>query len=161
MILHRTRTKGGWNEYYYPAVEVLSCEDGDMKQSTLSRLALATLLATSAVNHIKNPAFYYPVVPPVLCTDKEGELGIMTRHQWVLASAVPEVLAATGILVPATRKATATATALMFAAFTAGHLSALQRAYGPQGTASAQRIHAIRLPLQLPLVAWAWSVRKS
>ncbi|MHA7269460.1 DoxX family protein [Arthrobacter sp. HLT1-20] len=136
-----------------------------MKASNVSTWALAALLGASAVNHVSNPPFYYPVVPPVLCTDsrtgKAGELGVMTRRQWVLASAVPEALAAVGLLLPATRKASATATALMFAGFTAGHVSALRRAYGPDGSSEARRIHSVRLPLQLPLIAWAWSVRRA
>ncbi|POH59285.1 DoxX family protein [Arthrobacter glacialis] len=132
-----------------------------MKASNVSAWALAALLGASAVNHVRNPKFYYPVVPPVLCTDKAGELGIMTRHQWVLVSAAPEALAAVGLLLPATRKASATATALMFAGFTAGHVSALRRAFGPDGSSEARRIHSVRLPLQLPLIAWAWSVRRA
>lgn len=82
----------------------------------------------------------------------------MSRHEWVLVSAVPEALGAVGLIIPATRKAAATATTLMFAGFTAGHLSALRRAWGPDGTPQARRVHALRLPLQLPLIAWAWSV---
>lgn len=132
-----------------------------MKASNISAWALAALLGASAVNHVRNPRFYYPVVPPVLCTDKAGELGVMTRRQWVLASAAPEALAAVGLLLPATRKASATATAIMFAGFTAGHVSALLQAFGPEGTGEARLIHSLRLPLQLPLVAWAWSVRRA
>lgn len=131
-----------------------------MRVNTVKAWALAALLGTSAVNHLKNPAFYYPVVPPSLCTDKDGKLGVMTRKQWVITSAVPEALAVVGLLIPRTRKVTAVATTFMFAGFTAGHLSALQRAFGPDGTSQTQRIHAIRLPLQVPLIAWAWSVRK-
>lgn len=131
-----------------------------MKPATLNAAALAALLAASAVNHLRNPEFYYPVVPPSLCSDKGGRLGLMTRHEWVIASAIPEGLAAAGLLLPATRRAAATATALMFAGFTAGHVSALRRAFGPDGTRQARRVHSVRLPLQLPLVAWAWSARK-
>ncbi|MFQ4150219.1 hypothetical protein AAGW05_16285 [Arthrobacter sp. LAPM80] len=131
-----------------------------MKPQTLNALALATLLGASAANHLRNPRFYYPVVPPSLCSDKGGRFGLMTRNQWVLASAVPEVLGAVGLLIPGTRKAAATATTLMFAGFTAGHLSALKRAWGPEGTPQARRVHALRLPLQAPLVAWAWSARR-
>ena len=132
-----------------------------MKANTISAWALAALLGASAVNHLRNPKFYYPVVPPVLCSDKGGKIGLMTRRQWVLASAAPEFLAAAGLLIPGTRRAAATATTVMFAGFTAGHVSALRRAFGPDGSAAARRIHALRLPLQLPLVAWAWSVRRS
>ena len=131
-----------------------------MKANTISAWALAALLGTSAVNHVRNPKFFYPVVPPSLCTDKGGKFGVLTRRQWVLASALPEALAAAGLLIPGTRRAAATATTVMFAGFTAGHVSALRRAFGPDGTASARRIHALRLPLQLPLLAWAWSVRR-
>lgn len=132
-----------------------------MKLKTISVIGLATLLGAGAVNHVRNPKFYYPVVPPSLCTDKDGKFALMSRHQWVLASAVPEVLGAVGLLVPSTRKAAATATALMFAGFTAGHVSALRRAFGPDGTPQAKRVHMLRLPLQVPLVIWAWSARRA
>jgi len=131
-----------------------------MNIRTASTWALAALLGTSAVNHVVNPKFYYPVVPPSLCTDKDGRFPLMTRRQWVLASAAPEALAAVGLLVPGTRNATAVATTLMFTGFTAGHLSALRRAFGPDGSSAARRIHAVRLPLQIPLIAWAWSTRR-
>lgn len=131
-----------------------------MTLKTVSAFALAALLGASAVNHVRRPQFYYPVVPPVLCTDKDGGRGVMTRRQWVLASAIPEALAAVGLLVPTTRRASATATALMFTAFTAGHVSALRRAFGPGGSSAARRVHAVRLPLQVPLILWAWSVRR-
>lgn len=132
-----------------------------MKRRTLSAWALAALLGASAVNHLRNPEFYYSVVPPSLCSDKGGKFGLMTRHEWVLASAVPEALGAVGLLIPGTRKAAASATTVMLAGFTAGHLSALGRAWGPQGSPQARRVHTLRLPLQLPLVAWAWSVRNA
>ncbi|MFC8303336.1 hypothetical protein ACFUCV_06580 [Specibacter sp. NPDC057265] len=140
-----------------------------MKAATLSTCALAAVLGASAVNHLRNPAFYYPVVPRILCRDRPGTAGHnrggyapwapLTRHGWVIASAVPEALGAVGLLIPATRGAAATATALMFAAFTAGHVAALHHAAGPEGTAKSRLIHALRLPVQLPLVAWAWRAR--
>ena len=132
-----------------------------MKHTSLSTWALAALLGTSAVNHVKNPGFYYPVVPPSLCSDNGNAHGVLSRHQWVTASAAPEALAAVGLLIPGTRKAAATATALMFAGFTAGHVSALRRALGPDGTPQSRRIHSLRLPLQVPLVVWAWRARRT
>lgn len=87
-------------------------------------------------------------------------LAIMSRRGWVVASAIPEFAGAAGLLLPATRKAASTSIALMFMAFTAGHLSALQRALGPKGTPEAKRFSIIRLPLQIPLVIWAWSARR-
>ncbi|MDJ0313458.1 hypothetical protein [Arthrobacter sp. H35-D1] len=132
-----------------------------MNPNNVKAWSLAVLLGASAVNHVANPKFYYPVVPAILCTDKAGALGLMTRHQWVLASTVPEALAAAGLLIPGTRKLAATATAAMFVGFTFGHVTALRHAFGPKGTPAQRRIHAVRLPLQIPLVAWAWSARKN
>lgn len=135
-----------------------------MEHETLSTWALAAVLGASAVNHVRNPAFYHPVVPQLLCRDRPGggaAWAPLTRHGWIIASAVPEVLGAVGVLIPATRRTAATATALMFAAFTAGHVSALHHALEAGGDGRARIIHTLRLPLQLPLVAWAWRVRRS
>ncbi len=122
-------------------------------------LALAALLAASAVKHLRDPKFYYPVIPRSLCTDTSGSLAVMTRAEWVASSALLEGAAATGLLIPATRKAAAVATALMFTGFTVGHVAALQQAFGPRGTPRARLVHSLRLPLQVPLVVWAWKVR--
>ncbi|HEY8294739.1 MAG TPA: hypothetical protein VIG41_05325 [Micrococcaceae bacterium] len=131
-----------------------------MKLRTMSAVALAALLAASTVKHLRDPKFYYPVIPRSLSTDKNGAFALMSRSEWVAASAVPEAAAAVGLLLPATRKAAATATAAMFTVFTVGHLAALKNAYGPRGSAEARRIHTIRLPLQVPLILWAWSLRR-
>ena len=85
---------------------------------------------------------------------------VLSREEWIAASGLLELAAAVGILVPLTRKATATALAAMFTAFLAGHLDALQRAYGPHGTPAQRKIHTVRLPLQAPLILWAWSLRR-
>lgn len=85
---------------------------------------------------------------------------LLSREEWIAVSGLLELAAAVGILVPGTRKATATGTAIMFAAFLAGHVDALRRAYGPQGTRAQRTVHTMRLPLQAPLIVWAWSLRK-
>ncbi|MCZ2403368.1 hypothetical protein IV498_09280 [Paenarthrobacter sp. Z7-10] len=125
-----------------------------------SALALSALLSASTIKHLRDPKFYYPVIPRSLCTDTNGGFGVMSRQEWVSSSAVLEAAAAVGLLLPGTRKAAATATALMFAGFTAGHIFALRRAFGPSGTRRGQVVHSLRLPLQLPLVLWAWSLRR-
>lgn len=132
-----------------------------MKAKILSLLAMAGLLGASTLNHVTNPEFYFPVVPRSLCTDTQGVCGVMTRREWVAVSAVLEGAAVLGLLVPGTRKVAATATAAMYVGFTAGHISALQRAVGPRGDKRSKVIHSIRLPLQVPLVMWAWSLRKA
>lgn len=122
-----------------------------------SVLALAGLLTASAINHFTTPHFYYSVVPPSITSPQ----GLATRKNWVHASGVIEFAGAAGLLLPRTRKAAAVCTTVMFAGFTAGHITALQRAYGPKGSRKARVIHTLRLPLQIPLIAWAWNVRRS
>lgn len=84
---------------------------------------------------------------------------LLSREEWIAVSGLLELAAAVGILLPPTRKLTATAITAMFTAFLAGHVDALVRAYGPQGTPRRRKIHAVRLPLQAPLILWAWSLR--
>ncbi|NWL33136.1 DoxX family protein [Paenarthrobacter nitroguajacolicus] len=133
---------------------------------TTSALALSALLLASAAKHFRTPRFYYPVVPDYLCRNDEpgsrpdGPLAVMSREEWVASSGLLEVTAAVGLLLPATRKVAANATTAMFTAFLAGHIDALRRAYGPNGTAAERRIHTVRLPLQIPLILWSWSLRK-
>lgn len=129
----------------------------------VSAVAMGALLLTSAVNHFRNPGFYRQVVPSYLCredTAAQRPLAVLSREEWIAASGLLELGAAAGILVPATRKFTATGLASMYTAFLAGHIDALQRAYGPKGTPEQRKVHTIRLPFQLPLIAWAWSLRK-
>jgi uncharacterized membrane protein len=133
---------------------------------TTSAVALSGLLLASAAKHFRTPKFYYPVVPDYLCREDapgslpNGPLAVMSREEWVASSGLLEVAAAVGLLIPATRKAAADATTAMFAAFLAGHIDALRRSYGPSGTAHERRIHTVRLPLQIPLILWSWSLRK-
>lgn len=133
---------------------------------TVSAIGLSALLLASAAKHFRTPKFYYPVVPDYLCRRDEpesrpnGPLAVMSREEWVASSGLLEVAAAVGLLVPATRKVAADATTAMFTAFLAGHIDALRRAYGPKGTDAERRIHTMRLPLQIPLIIWSWSLRK-
>ncbi|UVJ39924.1 hypothetical protein [Arthrobacter sp. CJ23] len=149
----------------------------------LSATALSALLLASAMKHFRSPSFFYPVVPDYLCRNddadadaaetagasgtalaaaapRNGPLAIMSREEWIAATGLLEAAAAVGLLIPATRKAAAAGTAAMFTTFLAGHIDALRRAYGPDGTPAERRVHTLRLPLQLPLVLWAWRLRK-
>ncbi|MFJ5861842.1 hypothetical protein ACIQCM_10505 [Pseudarthrobacter sp. NPDC092439] len=146
----------------------------------LSAAAMGALLLASAWHHFRNPRFYHQVVPRFLCREdalatrktaaaahddgahhSDGRpLAVLTRDEWIAVSGLLEFAAAVGILLPSTRKSTATALTVMFTAFMAGHIDALLRAYGPRGTPLQRGIHTLRLPLQAPLVAWAWSLRK-
>ena len=72
-----------------------------------------------------------------------------------------EAGAAVGLLIPATRRATATGVAALFGVFLAGHVDAIRRAYGPDGSPVQRKVHTARLPLQVPLILWAWSLRNA
>lgn len=135
---------------------------------TLSAAAMSALLLASAMKHFRDPGFYRQVVPGYLCRDdRPGQgagpsrpLALLSQKEWIALSGLLELAAALGILVPGTRKVSATATAVMFTTFLAGHVDALQRAWGPHGTAVQRKVHTVRLPLQVPLIAWAWSLRR-
>lgn len=142
---------------------------------TFSAAAMAVLLLASAAKHFRDPGFYREVVPDYLCLEEADEGGddnstvsgerrpfaFMTREEWIAVSGLLELAAAAGILVPLTRKAAATSLAAMYVLFLAGHVDALRRAYGSNGTSVQRKIHTVRLPLQVPLILWAWSLRKS
>ncbi|MGX1162663.1 putative membrane protein [Arthrobacter sp. SLBN-100] len=136
---------------------------------SLSAAAMSALLLASAMKHFRDPRFYRRVVPDYLCLeDRESgtephrrrPFAVMTREEWIAVSGLFELTAAVGILVPPARKATATAVTAMFTVFLAGHAGALRLAYGPEGTPLERTVHSLRLPLQAPLILWAWSLRK-
>lgn len=139
---------------------------------TFSAAALSALLMTSAMKHFRDPGFYRPVVPDYLCRDNGSApatgapgaarpLAVMTRDEWIALSGLVEAGAAVGLLIPATRTATATGVAALFGVFLAGHVDAIQHAYGPGGSSAQRTVHTVRLPLQVPLILWAWSLRSA
>jgi uncharacterized membrane protein len=132
---------------------------------TLSAAALSGLLLASAAKHFRDPGFFAPVVPVCLCRDdsgnrRNGPLAVLSREEWVAVSGLLEAGAAVGLLIPPARRAVAGWVAALFTAFLAGHLDALRTAFGPAGTPAQRRRASLRLPLQAPLIAWAWSLTK-
>jgi uncharacterized membrane protein len=139
---------------------------------TLSAAALSALLMTSAMKHFRHPGFYHQVVPDYLCREdgpasatsvpnSSRPLAVMTRQEWIALSGLVEAGAAVGLLIPATRRATATGVAGLFGVFLAGHVDAIRRAYGPGGSPAQRTAHTARLPLQVPLILWAWGLRNA
>jgi uncharacterized membrane protein len=88
-------------------------------------------------------------------------LAVMTREEWIAVSGLLEAGAAVVLLIPVARRVAGTAVAAMFTVFLAGHADALRRAYGPTGSPAQRKAHTVRLPLQLPLILWAWSLRNA
>lgn len=151
---------------------------------TISTGAMSALLLTSAMKHFREPRFFAQVVPDYLCRDAPDTnskapaagadsaggvntphdgggrpLAVMTRVEWIALSGLLEAGAAVVLLIPAARRVAATAITGMLTVFLAGHVDALRRAHGPTGTASQRKAHTLRLPLQVPLILWAWSLR--
>ncbi|WP_112271141.1 DoxX family protein [Lentzea terrae] len=115
-----------------------------------SAWALAALLGLAGTTHFTRPKYYDAIVPRTL----PG-----TPRQWTHISGVAELALATAVAVPRTRKLGGVAAAAFFiAVFPANVKMALDfRSKSPKARALAYG----RLPLQIPLVAWAWKVAKA
>ncbi|MFB7394829.1 DoxX family protein [Streptomyces sp. NPDC055893] len=121
-----------------------------MPRSTRSALLLAGLLASVGVAHFVRPKQFDAIVPESL----PGSPGTWTR-----ASGVAELALAAGLALPATRKASARASALFFAGVFPANV---KMAYDwRHRSPKAQAIAYGRLPLQIPLILWARSVGRA
>ncbi|RNL49842.1 hypothetical protein [Arthrobacter oryzae] len=131
---------------------------------TLSAAALSALLLASAGKHFDEPGLFVGTVPDVLCRDdsgvhSNGPFAVLSREEWVAVSGLLQAGAAVGLLIPATRRATAACVAALSGLRLACRLDVLRRADGPGGTSRQRSEHALRLALHVPLIAWAWSLR--
>jgi uncharacterized membrane protein len=112
---------------------------------TSSPYLLAALLAGAGVAHFVRPDFYDSIVPPFLGP----------ARPWTYGSGVLELACAAAVAAPPTRRAGATASAVLFVAvFPANVYMAFEPGDVPRWVALA------RLPLQIPLVVWALQVRR-
>jgi uncharacterized membrane protein len=109
---------------------------------------LAGLLAVAGVAHFVAPTGFDDIVPHLL----PGPAGM-----WTGLSGAIELVLATGVAWSRTRRSAATATAIFFVlVFPANVQMAIDWAGRP---APEVAIALLRLPLQLPLIWWAWHVR--
>jgi uncharacterized membrane protein len=109
---------------------------------------LATLLATAGVSHFVVPQFYDRIVPRAL----PG-----TARFWTYASGIAELASAALVAAPRTRRTGATAAAAVFVLVFPANV---QMALDYRSRSGPERAVAYgRLPLQIPLVVWAWRVR--
>lgn len=76
---------------------------------------------------------------------------------WTLASGVIELSLAIGLLVPRTRRVSATSTAIFFVVVFPANV---QMAFDWRSRAAPELVAAVlRLPPQIPLTWWAWRIR--
>lgn len=111
-----------------------------------SAVLLGVLLGGAGVLHFVTPGFFDQIVPAVLPHPRA----------WTYASGVAEVAVGAAVLHPATRERGALAAALLFVAVFPANV---QHALQADGT--EQTVALLRLPLQVPLVLWALSVRRA
>ncbi len=111
--------------------------------------ALSGLLTVTGTLHFVVPEPFESIVPPFL-----GD-----PTPWVYASGVVELTCAAAVAIPRTRRIGALATTALFVAvFPANIYMAYDwsdREWWPDRT-----IAYLRLPLQIPLIVWAWRVSR-
>jgi uncharacterized membrane protein len=112
---------------------------------------LVALLAGSGVLHLLRPEPFARIVPRPL-----GD-----PLPWVYGSGVAELACAAGLAVVRTRRGAGLATAaLLLAVYPANVQMAVTALRSPRASTAYRAATLARLPLQLPLVLWALSVRR-
>lgn len=118
---------------------------------TLSAVSLAALLGSSGVVHLARPQVFEPLVPAAL-----GD-----PRPWVTWSGVAELACAAALLVPAARRVGGLASAALLVGVFPGNVKmALDSHPGASSWARRPLVAWGRLPVQVPLVAWALSVAR-
>ncbi|MFB7365726.1 DoxX family protein [Streptomyces hydrogenans] len=109
-----------------------------------SALLLAGLMASAGVAHFAAPRRFDSIVPRSLPGSPRA---------WTKASGVAQLALAAGLALPATRRASAHATALFFAGVFPANV---KMAYDwRHRSTTARAVACARLPLQVPLILWA------
>lgn len=113
-------------------------------------LGLAGVLAVAGIAHFVVPDGFDEIVPRAL----PG-----SRRFWTWMSGAAEIGVAVGVARPATRRVSALAAALLFVLVLPANVQmAIDWRSRPRPEFAAS---LARLPLQIPLVWWAWRVRKN
>ncbi len=114
--------------------------------ATTSSRALAAAVGSAGVMHFVTPAFFDAIVPRAL----PGR-----ARSWTHASGVAELVVAAAVAAPRTRRQGALAAAVLFVAVFPANVQAAADAR----TTVERAVTWLRLPLQVPLIAWALRVR--
>jgi uncharacterized membrane protein len=117
----------------------------------LPALALAALLGTSGALHLRRPGIFRPLIPRTLGNP----------DPWVLGSGVAELACAAALAVPATRRLGGLASAALLVGVFPGNVTMAVRSRPDARSWAGKPVVAWgRLPLQVPLVAWAVAVAR-
>ncbi|HUR15075.1 MAG TPA: MauE/DoxX family redox-associated membrane protein [Mycobacteriales bacterium] len=109
---------------------------------------LAGLLAGAAMTHFTHPGFYDQIVPRALPGPSRA---------WTWGSGVAELAVAGAVALPRSRRRGAMAAAVLFVVVFPANV---QMALDVETTRDRFLAYG-RLPLQLPLVVWAWRVSRA
>lgn len=110
---------------------------------------LTTLLAAAGLTHFLAPRFYDAIVPDQLPGPARA---------WTIGSGIAEVACAAAIANRSSRRTGSLAAIVLFVAvFPANVQMALDWQDDP---APRPLLAVLRLPLQIPLVVWAWQVAR-
>lgn len=122
------------------------------RRSQVLAAGLAASLAAAGTLHLVRPRIFEGLIPSALGSPRA----------WVYGSGVAELTCAAAVAVPATRRVGGIATAALFVAVFPGNVKmALDSHPGARSWARQPAVAWGRLPLQVPLVAWAWQVARS
>jgi uncharacterized membrane protein len=117
----------------------------------LGARAVAAAFAVSGVVHLVRPQVFEPIVPRAL----------PRRRELVLVSGAAELACAVGLALPATRRAAGAASAALLVAVFPANVQMAADAVRGAGRDRARSTRAVvtlaRLPLQWPLIRWAWA----
>ena len=117
----------------------------------LPALALAALLGTSGALHLRRPGIFRPLIPRTLGNP----------DPWVLGSGVAELACAAALAVPATRRLGGLASAALLVGVFPGNVTMAVRSRPDARSWAGKPVVAWgRLPLQVPLIAWAVAVAR-
>ncbi|MCW2494414.1 hypothetical protein [Jatrophihabitans sp.] len=113
---------------------------------------LALLLAGSGALHFAVPKFYDPMIP----TQLPG-----TPRAWTLGSGIVELAVGAAVAVPRTRRLAALAAFGLFVGVFPANVKMANDVAASAAPAPMKLATKARLPLQLPLLAWALRVRRN
>ena len=113
--------------------------------TTRTALSLSALLTFTGTVHLARPHVFDAALPDWL----PG-----TKRAWALGSGVAELVCAGLLALPRTRRLGGMVTAALFVGVFPGNLHMVGTARTPR----ARLVTLLRLPLQVPLVWWAWRV---
>ncbi|WP_402467646.1 DoxX family protein [Isoptericola aurantiacus] len=113
--------------------------------------SLAAALTVTGTLHFLRPRVFEGLIPKALGSPRA----------WVYGSGVAELACAAAVAVPATRRAGGLASAALFVGVFPGNVKmALDSHPGARHWSRMPAVAWGRLPLQAPLVAWAWTVAR-